>query len=749
MPKIIFPVLSLLLCAQNALAQAPVVLTGPVPAIAPNYAVGSSRIITYTITNRVPNQSFPLSITGISSAVKRVAVANDCGNNIPPGPASCNFGLRISPSAEGNVQQVVKVDYRGRVPLTSKIVFSSVLPAYVIYTYAKIETIDSKMSTAESVAIRGSEIIGVGSNSSMIEQFQGPSTTVIDLQGTTILPGFIATHQHALGWGSYTNKNWLDVSSVNILLKPPVDDPRCIDKTDFQSCFIPVQTQADVNNRLLNAIATAPTPKSRIFAASYDPSRLGHGTNCNPAEGLGFQCDNFENGHAREVLDGMSTSHPILITSESGHIVYVNTAYLKLLNICGTDVAGPNCLQPIFNVEEEQKMANLGQLNEDLALYAEANAAAHISKKDPSAIIEMLERTISTMHEHGFTLIQEGAASEDLMELWAEVSKAPKFPFKVALFAYESTSPTVDSAVSQAKAIRAANRNNPNVFVAAIKMFADGSTQGYTGFMIEPYHNVYPPFTNASIFEQPYVGLFDSDEAAIAQGAMTAHAAHFPLAVHQNGDAAIANAMNGLRAAGTPPRGIRDILIHFSLATPGDIDAAIELGVGSTFLIENTYFYGLPLCQQVLGQKRTKRIYPAGLATRKGLRFGLHSDAPVTPPYPLFAIWVAKTRLTQQPSWYPNQNPEKCPVTMAPGESISIAQGIKAFTIDGAWTYGLEKQMGSIEVGKLANLVFLSADPLSMENNPNGLRNIRVLATLYRGQFLPNPHAAEKPVWPE
>ncbi len=124
----------------------------------------------------------------------------------------------------------------------------------------------------------------------------------------------------------------------------------------------------------------------------------------------------------------------------------------------------------------------------------------------------------------------------------------------------------------------------------------------------------------------------------------------------------------------------------------------------------------LPFCQQIIGPDLTAALYPAASAFAAGLHVSLHPDSPVTPPYPLFAIWVAKTRNTQQPSWYPNLNAGTCPVVEGPRESISIAQGIQAYTIDAAWEYGKDSELGSIEVGKRADFVILSADPLTMES---------------------------------
>ena len=291
---------------------------------------------------------------------------------------------------------------------------------------------------------------------------------------------------------------------------------------------------------------------------------------------------------------------------------------------------------------------------------------------------------------------------------------------------------------------------------------ADGSNQGYTGFLVTRYtkddkaygySNLYFPFTDptmfpAKFFGSPYLGVPDSTEDIIAQHATAAHKAGFPLAIHQNGDNAIAYTLRGLEKA-PAPNGVRDMMVHFSLASAADLNTAKSMDAGVTFLITNLYYYGLPLCQQVMGPERTIPIYPTGDAERAGLRFGLHADSPVGAPDALFMIWVATTRKTQQPSWYPNLDAQRCPVVMGPEQKISIRQAVKAFTIDAAYVYGREKQYGSIEVGKVADMVRLSKNPLSMENDPDQLKTIQILGTVHRGVRHDNPHAGDTPIWPE
>jgi len=110
-------------------------------------------------------------------------------------------------------------------------------------------------------------------------------------------------------------------------------------------------------------------------------------------------------------------------------------------------------------------------------------------------------------------------------------------------------------------------------------------------------------------------------------------------------------------------------------------------------------------------------------------------------------IWVAKTRKVQQPSWY-TAHAADCPAILSPGESISIREGIETFTVNAAWQYRLSQKMGSITTGKLANLVVMSADPLLMEDSPDDLRTIWILATVHNGRFRRDPLAREQPIWP-
>jgi len=112
---------------QTANATEPVIISDASPPIANTYDVGDSTVVIYTMTNNVPGQIVPISITGISAPVTRTAVAKDCGNVLPAGPSTCNIGIRIGPTVEyagQSINQNLTINYLGRLPLIKNISFS-------------------------------------------------------------------------------------------------------------------------------------------------------------------------------------------------------------------------------------------------------------------------------------------------------------------------------------------------------------------------------------------------------------------------------------------------------------------------------------------------------------------------------------------------------------------------------------------------------------------------------------------------
>jgi predicted amidohydrolase YtcJ len=290
--------------------------------------------------------------------------------------------------------------------------------------------------------------------------------------------------------------------------------------------------------------------------------------------------------------------------------------------------------------------------------------------------------------------------------------------------------------------------------VAALKSFADGSPQGFTANLSGPYLTLYEPFTDPKIFKQPYTGLPDVNGRDLHARLEAAHAAGFPMVIHQNGDKSITEAVDAMLTASKPPAGKRDVVLHAPMITAEQLDKLGKRGdVVASFLIQNVHFWGLPECHQVLGLKSVVNMYPLRAAKQAKVRATLHSDSPVTTPYPLFEAWVAKTRRAQEMPWYA-PFAKGCPRVFVddkvpPGDqSVSIADSVRALTVDAAWQYGMENVRGSLAVGKYADMVVLSADPLAMESDPDQLKTVRVLRTVRYGEVIENARGEEPPIWP-
>ena len=395
-------------------------------------------------------------------------------------------------------------------------------------------------------------------------------------------------------------------------------------------------------------------------------------------------------------------------------------------------------------------LARFGQLDEDLALYTDGFAIGQDPEADPLAVAADIATGIGLYAQHGYTLVQEGAAGLFEVKLYLGAIKAdPNFPVTAAMMMYDFSA-NFGVTLSLAEQAQQLIDGHPDIFIGGIgEEFADGSPQGYTADLSRPYAQVYPPFA-WPIFPRPYSGLPDLTTADLQYRTLASHAAGWPIMIHQNGDQSIRNAVQALRAARKiAPSRYRDVVLHAPYLKSPTFSQIKALHDPISFLTSNLHFWGLPDCQQVLGPDYVRAYppYPAGEAERLGLIVTLHSDSPVNPPDPLFEIWVAKTH-GQQPPWIPNTNPQNCPAVMASSEAITIRQGIAAFTTNAAWQYGLSRDLGSIDPGKLADLVILSADPLAMEEKPDGLKRIRVIGTVHNGLYNQNPHAIEAPIWP-
>jgi predicted amidohydrolase YtcJ len=187
---------------------------------------------------------------------------------------------------------------------------------------------------------------------------------------------------------------------------------------------------------------------------------------------------------------------------------------------------------------------------------------------------------------------------------------------------------------------------------------------------------------------------------------------------HCNGDAAIDMMLDAHATAGAPPNR-RTVIIHSQFVRPDQLDKYAEYGFMASFFTNHAFFWGDVHVENV-GQERAFFLSPMRSARARGLHMTNHSDFVVTPLDPLFIMWTAVNRTSRSGK------------VIGPDERISPHDALRALTIDAAYQYREEATKGSLAPGKVADLVILSANPLTVA--PTTIKDIQVLETIKEGR---------------
>jgi predicted amidohydrolase YtcJ len=191
---------------------------------------------------------------------------------------------------------------------------------------------------------------------------------------------------------------------------------------------------------------------------------------------------------------------------------------------------------------------------------------------------------------------------------------------------------------------------------------------------------------------------------------------------HVNGDAAIDMLINIHRELDTKlSDNRRSVAIHSQFVRPDQLDSYTKSGISPSYLNNHAFFWG-DTHYKNLGKKRAFFLSPMQATLDRSIRFTIHSDNPVTPPDPMLMIWTATTRQSRSGT------------IMGKEQRISSYDAIKALTLNGAWQYFEEDTKGSIEVGKLADLVILSDNPLTVSTDK--VRTIKIEQTIKEGRVI-------------
>lgn len=249
--------------------------------------------------------------------------------------------------------------------------------------------------------------------------------------------------------------------------------------------------------------------------------------------------------------------------------------------------------------------------------------------------------------------------------------------------------------------------------MGAVKLFQDGSLQGYTGYLSNPYHSLPDAISDGSWRGYP---IYNPRE--LVNIVTRYHEEGWQVAIHGNGDAGIEDILNAFEEAqkAYPRANARHIIIHCQTVREDQLDRIERLGVVPSFFTVHTYYWGDRHRDIFLGKARASRIDPLRSALKRGIPFTSHNDTSVTPMDPLLSVWSAVNRLTGSGK------------VLGEDQTVSVLDALKSVTIWGAYQFHEERMKGSLEPGKLADMVILGENPLEIA--PERIRDIPILATL-------------------
>lgn len=591
-------------------------------------------------------------------------------------------------------------------------------PQATIYSGGEILTmVGDRPSYAEALVEHDGRILQVGPLAEAL-RIAGPGARRVDLAGRTLLPGFLDAHGHlpdyVATWGRPD------------LSPPPVGR---------------VTSVADIQAVVRRWLREHPAPAGQlVFFSGYDDSLLA------------------ERRHpTRSDLDAVSATVPILLLHASGHLVVANSAALALVKIdrASPDPAGGH-------IQRDPLSGEPNGVLEETAGYPFLPLLPQPSLPERLARLDEVQRWWAS---YGLTTAQDGLSNPANLELLREAGRQGRLILDVVAYPFSQTlgkpselepklgqveivrppaaawqlgsmqanaggsyappaaaAQTGTAAAGSGGHVGTPTRLRVGVYenglkIGGIKLTSDGSPQGRTAYLSQPYTTP-PPGQAADYRAYPVMTQQEVDDW-IALGWRN----NIPMITHTNGDAAVEQLLTAVARARARygARDLRPVAIHAQLARPDQVERMAALGVVPSFFSAHTFFWG-DWHRRNLGEARAAGISPLATAQRLGLRFTNHNDAPVVPPDMLRLVATAVNRTTRSG------------FVLGPKERVSPYVALKAITDWAAYQYFEEGSKGTLEAGKRADLVILERNPLRAD--PGTIATIRVVETIKDGRSI-------------
>jgi len=534
----------------------------------------------------------------------------------------------------------------------------------VYYNGDILTMVGNSPNYVDAIVEKDGRIIFTGSSEEAMK-IAGKGHNMIDLEGKTLVPGFIDGHCHFANFGA-------QAIGAQLLASPDAN----VD--DIETLISVLKEWNTSENRALTGW---------IYGTGFDDSILKE--------------KRFPTKHD---LDEVSTEFPIMITHISGHFAVVNSKGLEKL---GIDENSENPEGGIIRRENNSTEPN-GVLEELAAIPYMLKAIAPQSEE---AIIKFFEAGQEMALSYGYTTAQEGRAmqNQEILVAMAEMDK-----YKIDVISYIDYM-FVDKHMSS----KWNSKNYINKFrIGGMKVTLDGSPQGRTAWRTEPYlippegmphdYSGYPAIPNDSILSSIFEKGFKNS---------------WQILTHTNGDAAVDQLIRTMKPLKEKygNEGRRDVIIHGQYIREDQLDQAKNMNMIASLFPLHTFYWG-DWHTQLIGDSLVQNISPVKTALNKGLDVTIHTDAPVALPNLMRVLWTAVERTSRSGK------------IIGPDERITPYEALQAITIWSAYQHFEEDKKGTLENGKLADLVILDKNPLKV--NSAEIKDIQVLKTIKEGKIV-------------
>lgn len=483
----------------------------------------------------------------------------------------------------------------------------------------------------------------------------------VDLEGKAVMPGFIDPHGH--------------FGMTNMLLAT-ADLSRCQSIDDILDALVKFRDEHNMG------------PDEMLVGMNYDHNELAEQRHPNKFD-----------------LDKVSATQPIAVYHASCHMMAANSA---LLDLAGIDENTDDV--------EGARYYRVGDTREPNGYIEETAAMLPVHVKVLSKLDCSFDSMIDKMQDfyasYGVTTCQEGATDPAMCAAFTGLGEQGRM--KIDLVMYPMSSYDVPGMLENYAAYDAPTYKG-HVRIGGVKTVLDGSPQGRTAWLSEPY-------TLGEEGEGFCSNGFKSDEEVYEFAKMAIDTNHDWLA-HANGDETseqILRCYGKAYADSENPEKdkLRPVMIHCQTARTDQYERMGALNMVPSIFTSHIWYWG-DVHLKNFGPVRGSRVSAVRDALDNNLPFTFHTDCPILPPDMLETVWCAVNRITKRGA------------QLDESQKVGVFDALKAITINGAYQYHEEDTKGTLEPGKLADLVILNASPLAVD--PAAIRDITVLETVKEG----------------